>query len=321
MVPPNSVVVYRAGALGDLIVTFPVLHMLREAWPHAKIALAAPQEVGNLAVVSGWADRLLSAEAAWVGGWFAGNAAILHDALGDADALLAFTRDEDGELERTARAAGISQVVMWPPLPREDRYIHVTDYLLGALEVWGVSVRKVASAGVVSPLIRTTPEMIAAGRAVVAGAGIEPGAPYVVVHTGSSSVRRNWPEMPRLVGLLKERTSLAVVLQRGPVEVERGDTGAWPNGVPLVGPLSLATLAGLIAGAAAYVGNNTGPSQLAAALGVPAVTVFGRRPSGGTDAPQWAPRGPRAVSVAPVGAAEWPTMEATFEALIHLMRS
>jgi ADP-heptose:LPS heptosyltransferase len=49
---------------------------------------------------------------------------------------------------------------------------------------------------------------------------------------------------------------------------------------------SMEDLLALLAGAAAYLGNDSGPSHLAAALGARTVAVFGP-----TDLERWAPRG------------------------------
>ena len=55
-------------------------------------------------------------------------------------------------------------------------------------------------------------------------------------------------------------------------------------------------LVGLIRAAAGYVGNDSGPMHLAAALGVPTVGVFG------SSSPAWTgPRGPRAAAVTAAG--------------------
>lgn len=310
---PGSIAVYRSGAVGDVIVMLPVLQALREAWPPARITLVAPSEVGNLALVSGWADRLFSPESAWVRRWFTGDAAQVRSALGEVDALLAFTNDTDGELERTARLAGIREVLIHRPFPPNDAPVHMTDYLLSALQPWGITRRGM------SPLIRLSDEMIAAGRAVLARSGIAPEARFVVVHTGSSTQSKNWPDMPRFVALVTERLSVPVLLQRGPVEAERGIGDEWPSEAPLVGPLPLGTLAGLLSLALAYVGNDAGPSHLAAALGVPTVTVFGRRPGGGTSATQWSPRGPRAHHVVPEGGSAWPSVEAVLKQVLDAL--
>jgi ADP-heptose:LPS heptosyltransferase len=78
----------------------------------------------------------------------------------------------------------------------------------------------------------------------------------------------------------------------GPVELEgRPDVvaAARESGLPLVEAPPPARLAALIQAAGTYVGNDAGPTHVAAAVGARTIALFG--PS---DATIWAPRGPRA---------------------------
>jgi ADP-heptose:LPS heptosyltransferase len=59
-------------------------------------------------------------------------------------------------------------------------------------------------------------------------------------------------------------------------------------------PSDLAELAAAVRGALLFVGNDAGPTHLAAQLGVPTLALFG--PS---DPARWAPVGPRTAVVAP----------------------
>jgi ADP-heptose:LPS heptosyltransferase len=84
----------------------------------------------------------------------------------------------------------------------------------------------------------------------------------------------------------------------GPTEIEREDPRRWPWPVApafVVEP-QVTELAARLAPAAAFVGNDSGTTHLAAMLGVPTVAVFG--PS---DARIWAPVGPHVRVVAEAG--------------------
>ena len=96
----------------------------------------------------------------------------------------------------------------------------------------------------------------------------------VVIHPFSGSARKNWP--------LKKYRELAAKL---PVNVE------WTAGPEeaLEGAHrfeSLLDLASWMSGAAFYLGNDSGISHLAAAIGLPAIVLFRT-----TDPAIWAPRG------------------------------
>jgi ADP-heptose:LPS heptosyltransferase len=100
---------------------------------------------------------------------------------------------------------------------------------------------------------------------------------YVVVHPGAAAPARAWSPArhTRLVRALG-RAGENVVVTGGPDEAEltatvsRGAAAA----VDLGGRTSLASLAGVIAGAEAIVVGNTGPAHLAASVGTPIVSLF-----------------------------------------------
>jgi ADP-heptose:LPS heptosyltransferase len=102
---------------------------------------------------------------------------------------------------------------------------------------------------------------------------------FAAIHPFSGSPRKNWPldHFRRLAASLPLRVEWCA----GPVEplepARRFD--------------SLDLLAGWLATASLYVGNDSGISHLAAACGVPVLAIF----QGASDPAVWAPRGVRAV--------------------------
>jgi len=74
------------------------------------------------------------------------------------------------------------------------------------------------------------------------------------------------------------------------VEAERGGFERLSSSCLVVSGLDLAQLAALIARCAVYVGNDSGVTHLAAAVGTPTIAIFG--PS---NEQRWAPRGPRVL--------------------------
>ena len=113
--------------------------------------------------------------------------------------------------------------------------------------------------------------------------------PYSVIHPGSGGQHKIWPadrfaEVGNRLG------------EWGPVVITSGpaDEGIIARLKPLlpdarfVDPLPLPDLAGLFASARLYIGNDSGPTHLAAAVGTPSIAIFGP-----TDPRTWQPRGAR----------------------------
>ncbi|WBB52167.1 HAD-IIIA family hydrolase [Verrucosispora sp. WMMD573] len=98
---------------------------------------------------------------------------------------------------------------------------------------------------------------------------------YVVLHPGSAAPARGCP--PELAERIADELSAAgyrVVVTGGPAERELTARVAGRHGRDLGGRTGLAELAGIVAGAGAVVVGNTGPAHLAAAYGVPVVSLF-----------------------------------------------
>ena len=117
----------------------------------------------------------------------------------------------------------------------------------------------------------------------------------VVIHPFSGSLRKNWP-----LDRYRELASRLPV----PVEWSAGPDEQLENARRFD---NLFDLANWMAGAALYVGNDSGISHLAAAAGVSTFTIFG--PS---DARKWAPRG-RSVHVLEAGTIERLPVELVLE--------
>jgi ADP-heptose:LPS heptosyltransferase/GT2 family glycosyltransferase len=172
---------------------------------------------------------------------------------------------------------------------------HVTDDLINLVEAVGTA----ASADRNSLMSPTWPAVAlpefldASTRALFA-------KPVVAIHPGVGTVMRQWPaeHFAALVDLLTEAEGVNAVLVGGPDEVDlvqevldkivRRDAV-----VSVAGKTSLAELTELLACCALYVGNNSGPKHIAAAIGVPTIGVH----SGVIDPTEWAPIGKRAMAL------------------------
>ncbi|MCA9245267.1 MAG: glycosyltransferase family 9 protein, partial [Phycisphaerales bacterium] len=123
--------------------------------------------------------------------------------------------------------------------------------------------------------------------------------PPILIHPGSGGGSKCWPGacFQRVASDLSDRmpkTPIAFLI--GPVELE-----TWaPEGIAAfeaIAPIFLcddpAELAHLLAATPLLIGNDSGPSHLAALLGTPTLTLFGA-----TDAVVWRPFGLRAETIA-----------------------
>ena len=124
--------------------------------------------------------------------------------------------------------------------------------------------------------------------------------PVVTIHPGAGNVTKQWPEehFSALIDLLIEKNHVNVLLIGGPDEVEVANAllanVQHPHAVAsMAGKTSLADLPRLLKNSALYIGNDSGPKHIAAAVGIPTVGIH----SGVVDPVEWGPIGPSAVAL------------------------
>ena len=122
----------------------------------------------------------------------------------------------------------------------------------------------------------------------------------VCIHPGVGNAMRRWPaeHFGALIDLLADAEDLHAVLVGGADEQEYARevlaaTTAQDRVISLAGALSLDELAGVIEASALFVGNDSGPKHMAAALGVPTLGIH----SAVVDASEWAPLGAAAMAL------------------------
>jgi ADP-heptose:LPS heptosyltransferase len=252
------VVVLRALGLGDLLTAVPALRGLRRAQPSARITLAMPTALADLALLSGAVDEVVDAaplaplDPSLSGADLAVN---LHGRGPQSTALLAATRP--------ARLVAYGVTSTW----RDDEH---------EVDRW---CRLLVEAGV-----PTTPGDLSLPRPAVPP--LADGA--VLVHAGAALPSRLWPlerwaEVAR--GLARHSP---VLLTGGPSERDRAEQVAALAGLPdpavVAGRTSPLELAALVAAARLVVSVDTGVAHLATAYGTPSVVLFGP-----TDPARWGP--------------------------------
>jgi ADP-heptose:LPS heptosyltransferase len=128
----------------------------------------------------------------------------------------------------------------------------------------------------VVPVVWTVePHERAAAEALLKRTGCEAGR-FVVLHPGNAGSAMNWaPEQYSDLGrrLVEAQFKVAVTGGNAETELTRQVVSGIPGAVDLGGQLTLPELAAVLQRAAVYVGSATGPTHLAAAVGLPVVAL------------------------------------------------
>jgi ADP-heptose:LPS heptosyltransferase/GT2 family glycosyltransferase len=124
--------------------------------------------------------------------------------------------------------------------------------------------------------------------------------PVVAVHPGAGNTTKQWPteHFSALIDLLIERNGVNVLLIGGPDEVAVANdllqSVVHREAIAsMAGKTSLVVLPRLLLNCALYIGNDSGPKHIAAAIGLPTIGVH----SGVVDPVEWGPLGPRAIAL------------------------
>ncbi len=244
----------RPGAIGDLIVALPALECLALECLKAG-GLEVWTAPANVPLVQFAPARSIPATGLdWLG--IAEPPAGLMDALRGFDSIVSWYGANRPEFRDLVKALGLP-FTFFPALPGAGGpRIHATDFYLSQ--------------------VRTLVDCPSDGIPHLPCPG--PREDYAVIHPFSGSARKNWP--------LERFQQLAARL--GPLMPVRWCAG--PEDPPLEGAVripDLYELACWLARARLYIGNDSGITHLAAAVGTPVLALFGP-----TDPEVWAPRGP-----------------------------
>jgi heptosyltransferase-3 len=281
----RNVLIFHQAALGDFVLAWPLAVALGRLYPQSRVAFVAPAGKGKLAERVLGVDAM-DAEAGWPGLFMpmpTDLPANVTTALSRSQAIFDFLAGPDSawavNVKRLAPGATVTHL---PTRPAADYARHATENLVESLE----NVPAVRSA--VEQILRSIRDRGVATRRAVGDA--------VVIHPGSGSPAKNWPvERFIEVATWARGAGKPVRFVLGEVERER-----WPAvdiaalaavGEVVIPPDYLALHAALV-DAAVYVGNDSGPSHLAAMCGVPTVALFVS-----TDPRVWSPVGPRVETV------------------------
>ena len=295
---PPRILVLRGGAIGDFVVTLPVLQWLRLAGPGTVIDLACHARVAPLAcgLVSQWRE-IDSAVFLPLYRETPIGEETLRDFLGDYDLVVSFLGSTTTPAERLRELVG-ERAICLDPVPGSNTH-HVTDFFFDQMGAAGLRAPSPEESARIFPVIEVDARTREQARALLDGHGLKHDQALVAVHPGSGSLGKNTP-----TGVLAEICQwLAEAFDDAAVFLVRGeaDEGAVEGlveqlgvAVPVVETLDLGVLAGALGECTLFVGHDSGISHIAAAVGAPTVAVFVS-----TDPHVWAPRGPHVAVAEP----------------------
>ncbi len=277
----GRVLVIFPGALGDLMCLMPSLAAIARNHPGGSIELMARMELAQLAAGRTVVTRAHSIDAREVGALFTDDTAgIARRLFGDFDRIYSFFASDDPRYRARLSAATDAHVSFHPFRPGGDAHIS-TAYLRSIETELDVD----DATAPVNRRLEPTPDDLAGATSALVQSKCGT-SNLLVILPGSGSPGKNWPanKFVALASELSERASVAVIV--GPAEMSL-EPVFCAAGVPILKQLDLPTVAAIARVASAFVGNDSGVSHLAAAVGASGVAIFGP-----TDPARWRPIAP-----------------------------
>lgn len=283
----RRIALLRPGQLGDLLLAVPGLRALRRGFPEAEITLIAQPWAADLFGRFGYLDRILPLEEnprGWDAGAKGAANAFLREARSYGYDLVLQLQADAADFARLALAMGGRATAGFCRDEEVGRAFHLLlsmsqeePEILRPLRLAHALGIQPAGVQLEFPLL---PEDWEEVDAISGLRRALQHPPVIALHPGARSPARRWP-LPRFVELarlLHHRWGATLLTLGGSEEIPLGEEVREGLEVPVVnlaGKLSPGGLAALLAQVDLFVGNDSGPAQLAAATAPRSLRIFG----------------------------------------------
>lgn len=304
-------IILQPGAIGDCILTLPLAEFMKESLGLGGVDILGHTEYIGILPGRTRIDGIRSIDSADLHRLFA--QAKTFD-LADGDPLINFfadyawivtflgepNSDFEQNLIYTANCSHSAEVITLPMKAPSDFRQHITAfYTRQFIEQSGLSLER-APVQTSNILLRATKADGVRGEELLKETDVDLSKNLVVIHPGSGGRKKCWhlDNFLAVAAALRSKETEAVFLL-GPAERDRFNSASIRNiksTARCLTDLSLTQVLGLLSCADGFVGNDSGITHLAAAMGVRTLAVFGP-----TDPAVYKPIGP-AVSIFSCGA-------------------
>jgi ADP-heptose:LPS heptosyltransferase len=244
------ILIYHPGALGDVILTFPALRAIRKLLPDRKLAGLGNASSYRLAQELGLVDEVLDQEDGRLSRFFA-----LHEMPPDLNHLYAafLWLKDPHHMHYFLQKHTLGPVIDLSPVPQENQHMSLS-YLQ--------TIRKYLPIHIPGDIHELLPEPPCDGE-------------YILIHPGSGSPKKIFPPefYRQLESLLEHHRPEKICYLLGPAELENGLAARLSN-KHILTPPSPTDLYRLFQKTSLYIGNDSGPSQLAGYLQIPSIVFY-----------------------------------------------
>ena len=299
-------VILQPGALGDCILTLPLVKVMTEALGLGGVDLVGHSEYIGILPGRSCVSSVRSIDSTELHRLFVEPAKFdladrdpLINTFADYAWIVTFLGEPDGNFEQnlifTANCSHSAEVITLSLKPPQDAGLHVAEHYVRQFARQSGLPPDEAKVATVKPLIQVTAADRERGLEMVGQMGIDVSRRLVVIHPGSGGRHKCWHigNFLSIAQMLRSK-EIEVLFLLGPAEVERFesmDKARLYGTARCAAHLPLSRVVDLLACADAFLGNDSGVTHLAAGMGLRTIAMFGP-----TDPALYQPIGP-AVTV------------------------
>jgi heptosyltransferase-1 len=295
MFDPRNILVIDFGQLGDVVLSLPALGAIRKRYPRARITVAVGKPGAEVVGLSGLADETLVVDRVALRDGFKPLSIFrlfklvkdvreksfdfvidLHS-LSETN-LLGFLSGAPKRLYSRRPGRSLDYLANFhprPPVETDHRKRHLIDRYLDVLIPLEIENPERL------PSLKTRPADAAALERILIKAKADVGAPLVGLFPGAGHPSRRWPleQFASLADFLIRNDQVRVLVFLGPEEraIVKDIRRQFPPAIVILDQLTIPQLAAAQARLAAFVSNDTGPMQIASAVGTPVVLLLDKR--------------------------------------------
>lgn len=295
----KRILIIRTDRVGDAVLSTPVVKAMRQAYPHAYIAVMAAPAAKDVFEGNPYLDEVIVFDKDLKhGGWL--KTARFARSLKEKRFDLALVLHPTNRVHLITFLAGIPKRVgydrklgflLTDKLAHEKQsgQKHELEYNLDLVRYLGVEPQDK------SLFIRITPEAQAWAKGVLKDSGISEGDLLLAIHPAASCPSKIWPKdrFAQAADMLAEKYGFKVLIVAGPKDISiAGEVANLMRNpaVNLAGKTSVSQLAAILERCRVFISNDSGPVHIASAVGTPVVSIFGRAQKGLSPG-RWGPVG------------------------------
>jgi heptosyltransferase III len=297
-------VILQPGAIGDCILTLPLAELMKETVCPGGVDMIGHTEYLGILPGRSCVDAVKSLDSMSLHRLFEDE---MGFELADGDPLIMafagyswianFLDEPDSHFEKnlifTVNCSHSAEVITLAMKPANASDIHISNFYRKQFVEQGLSPEEHNSA-ISIPMIKATQADKLRGMEILADSGIMPVTKAIIMQPGSGGTHKCW-HLDNFIAIANalEKEGIDTVFLLGPAEQERFSQSVI-NEIRSIGnvltDLPLSDVLSVLSCARGYLGNDSGITHLAAALGIRTVAVFGP-----TDPALYAPIGPAVI--------------------------